>query len=89
MSEKDVTAVTLSVELERAVIAHVLQDDQRIYVTEDGWFPFWIRVQDSAGYVTFRTYTNFKKSPRVAAGPYCARIAAQGRPSLFTGFTTE
>ena len=45
IEEKDVTAVHLAVELEQAVVQHVLQDDESIYVTEDGWFPFWIRVQ--------------------------------------------
>jgi hypothetical protein len=62
IEEKDVTAVNLAVELERAVIQHVLDEDKSIYVTEDCWFPYWIRIQESAGYVTFKTYTNFKKS---------------------------
>jgi hypothetical protein len=62
IEEKDVTAVNLAVELERAVIQHVLEEDESIYVTEDSWFPFWVRIQKNQGYVTFRTYTNFKKS---------------------------
>jgi hypothetical protein len=62
IEEKDVTAVNLAVELEQAVIGHVLDEDKSIYVTEDGWFPFWIRIQENAGHVTFRTYTKFKKS---------------------------
>ena len=62
IEEKDVTAVNLAVELERAVVQHVLSEDGSIYVTEDGWFPFWIRIQESAGYVTFKTHTNFKRS---------------------------
>jgi hypothetical protein len=32
------------------------------YVTEDGWFPFWIRVNNDIGFVNFRTHTNFKKT---------------------------
>jgi hypothetical protein len=62
IEEKDVTAVNLAVELERAVIEHVLDDDQSIYVNEDGWFPFWIRVLNGAGMVSFKTHTHFKKS---------------------------
>ncbi len=62
IEEQDVTAVNLAVELERAVIQHVLDDDGSIYVTEDHWFPFWIRVQKSQGYVAFTTYTQFKKT---------------------------
>ena len=62
IEEKDVSAVNLAVELERAVIQHVLQDDESIYVTEDGWFPFWIRVQENNGYLTFKTYTRFKRA---------------------------
>jgi Putative bacterial sensory transduction regulator len=62
IEENDVTTVNLSVELERAVIEHVLEDDKSIYVDEDGWFPFWIRVLNGAGFVTFKTHTNFKKS---------------------------
>lgn len=62
IEEQDVTAVNLAVELERAVIQHVLEEDGSIYVTEDGWFPFWIRIQKNQGYVTFKTYTNFKRS---------------------------
>ena len=62
IEEKDVTAVNLAVELERAVVQHVLSEDGSIYVTEDGWFPFWIRIQESAGYVTFKTHTYFKRS---------------------------
>ena len=61
IEERDVTAVNLAVELERAVVQHVLEEDKSIYVTEDGWFPFWIRVQEGAGYVTFKTYTHFKR----------------------------
>ena len=62
IEEKDVTAVHLAVELEQAVIQHVLDEDQSIYVTEDGWFPFWIRVQNHNGYVTLKTHTNFKRA---------------------------
>lgn len=62
IEEKDVTAVNLAVELERAVIEHVLEADKSIYVSEDGWFPYWIRVLEGAGLVSFKTNTHFKKS---------------------------
>jgi len=62
IEEPDVTAVNLAIELERAVIEHRLDDNESIYVTEDGWFPFWIWVLKGAGYVSFKTHTNFKKS---------------------------
>jgi hypothetical protein len=62
IEEKDVTGVNLAVELERAVIEHILEEDKGIYVNEDGWFPFWIRVLDGSGFVSFKTHTNFKKS---------------------------
>lgn len=62
IEETDVTAVNLAIELERAVIEHTLDDDKSIYVTEDGWFPFWVRVIQGAGFVSFKTHTSFKKS---------------------------
>ena len=62
IEEKEVTAVNLAVELERAVIQHVLDDDESIYVTEDGLFPFWVRIHKGSGFVSFKTHTNFRKS---------------------------
>ena len=62
IEEKDVTAVNLAVELERAVIGHVLDEDGSIYVTEDGLFPFWIRLHKGSGLVSFKTHTYFKKA---------------------------
>lgn len=62
IEEKEVTAVNLAVELERAVIQHVLDDDESIYVTEDGLFPFWVRIHKGSGFVSFKTHTNFRNS---------------------------
>ena len=62
IEEKDVTAVNLSVELERAVIAHRLDDEKSIYVTEDDLFPFWIEIKSSAKLIIFRSYTFCKKA---------------------------
>ena len=63
IEEKDVTAVNLAVELEQAVIQHVLQEDESIYVTEDGWFPFWVRVQGNNGYVTLKSIQISREPP--------------------------
>ncbi|WP_041376832.1 YbjN domain-containing protein [Polaromonas naphthalenivorans] len=60
--ESDVTPVTLSLHLERAVVQHRLEDDEAIYVTEDDWIPFWIRILKKPGFVGFVTYFNFRKS---------------------------
>jgi hypothetical protein len=62
IEEKDVTPVNLAVELECAVIGHVLDEDGSIYVTENGLFPFWIRIHKDANLVTFKTHTYFKKA---------------------------
>ena len=62
IEEKDVSPVLLSLELEAAVIEHRLEDDEQIYVTEDGFFPCWIRVLKNSGYVAFTTYTLFRES---------------------------
>ena len=40
IDESNVTPITLSLELEAAVIEHKLEDDEGIYVTEDGFFRF-------------------------------------------------
>ncbi len=62
IEEKDVTAVNLTLELKRAVIEYVLNEDTSIYVSEDGWFPFWIRENRDIGFVNLRTHTYFKKA---------------------------
>jgi hypothetical protein len=75
IEEKDVTAVNLSVELERAVISHELEEDSGIYVFEDGFFPFWIRVMDKRGFVGLSTHTRFKKSAsQLQRLEFCNRI---------------
>ncbi|MDD5030665.1 MAG: YbjN domain-containing protein [Rhodoferax sp.] len=62
IEEKDVTAVNLAIELERAVIGYTLENDKSIYVTEDGWFPHWVQVYKGSGCVVFKTHSYFKKS---------------------------
>ena len=62
IEEKDVTPVNLAVELERAVIGHVLDEDGSLYVTEDGMFPFWIRLHKGSSLVGLKTHTYFRKA---------------------------
>lgn len=62
IEEKDVTSVTLSLELETAVLEHKLEEDEGIYVTESGFFPCWIRVLKNSKYIGFTTYTMFRDS---------------------------
>lgn len=62
IEEKDVSPVTLSLELEAAVIEHRLEEDETIYVTESGFFPCWIRVLKNSGYVSFTTYIMIRES---------------------------
>lgn len=57
----DVTAVTLSIELEKAVLAHELKPDGSLYVNEDG-FPFWLRILQKYSYLGFCTYIRFRES---------------------------
>jgi hypothetical protein len=61
IEETNVTIVNLSLELERAVIEHTLQDDESIYVTEDNFFPFWIKILKGQGFVGFTTYAMFRE----------------------------
>lgn len=65
IEEKDVTPISLSLELEQAVIRHEVRDDQELYVTEAGWFPFWIHVSKGNGQIVLKTYTCFRKSTGV------------------------
>lgn len=62
IEEENVNIVNLSLELERAVIQHKLQEDADIYITEDGMYPFWIRIHEGSGLVSFKTHTHFRKS---------------------------
>ena len=66
IEESDVSAISIALELERAVISHTLNDDERIYVTEDDWYPFWINLHKKAGLILFTTYTYFKKAATTA-----------------------
>ena len=59
IEEVDVTLVKLSVELERAVIEHNLDEDGNIYVKEDGWHPYAINIDNAAGLIRFSTFATF------------------------------
>jgi Putative bacterial sensory transduction regulator len=62
IEDNDVTPVNVAIELERAVITHKLNADGKIYVTEDGWYPFWIEVKQGSGLIFFTTHTYFKRA---------------------------
>ena len=62
IEESNVSIIALSLHLERAVVKHELQDDAGIYVIEDNWFPFWIKILKQPGLIGFITYINFRKS---------------------------
>lgn len=62
IEENDVSAVNISVELERAVITHTLDEDERIYVTDDDFFPFWIKRNSRAGLIDLSSYTLFTRA---------------------------
>lgn len=56
IEQDKVSLVTLSLELEQATMEHTLEDNERIYVSENGMFPFWIRVYPRWQLISFRTY---------------------------------
>lgn len=88
IEEKDITAVILSLELEVAVIQHVLQDDEAIYVTEDGYFNFWIRILNKRGLIGFSTHTYFRKSITHSQRlEFCNTINSQY--FMITAYTTD
>lgn len=62
IEEANINVVNVSLELERAVIDHTLQDDEKLYVTEDGYFPFWIHILKKQRYIGFATYVMFRES---------------------------
>lgn len=55
------SAVNLSIELEKAVIQHELREDGSLYVFEDG-FPFWTRVLKKSGFVGLCTFIRFRET---------------------------
>ena len=88
IEEENVNIVNLSVELEQAVIQHRLKDDESIYVNEDGWMPFWIRVLKHRGFVGLSTHTLFKKSStELQRLNFCNRINLQY--FMLTAYTTD
>jgi len=75
IEEKDVTPVNLSLELEKAVISHRLDENGSIYVNEPGWFPFWINLKRGNGLVMLVTHTNFKREvSKVQRLEFCNEI---------------
>ena len=62
IDEKDVSAATLSLELEKATIQYNTHQDNSLYVVEDGWFPFWISVLPKSGLVVLSTHVELRES---------------------------
>jgi hypothetical protein len=62
IEEIEVTAVNLSLYLEQAVIRHDVDDEREIYITETGWFPFWIQVRRKSAQLILSTHTMFRRS---------------------------
>ena len=78
IEEADVTAVTLSLQLEKTFIQHRLQDDESIYVTEDCFYPFWIKVLNNRGFIGLSTHTLFRtKTTKFQRLEFCNRINYQ------------
>lgn len=59
IEERDVTGANLSVELERSVIQHNMEDDGDLYVTEDDFYPLWVKIIPNRGYIAISTNTRF------------------------------
>lgn len=88
IEEKDINIIKLSLELEKAVIQHELQDDEVIYVNEDGFFPFWINIIKKRGFVSLSTNTFFRStSTRQQRLDFCNRINYQY--FMVTAYTTD
>ena len=62
IEETDVSIVNLSLELERAVIEHRLQEDEKLYVIEQNFFPFWVQILKTPCFVSFTTYLMFREN---------------------------
>lgn len=56
ISETDINLVNLSLILEAACVEHRIEEEERIYVTEDGIFPLWIRIFEKAHFLALSTY---------------------------------
>ena len=62
IEEENINPVTLSIELERAVLQHEAREDGSLYLTENGFFPIFIRVRKHSGLVSLDTYLYFRES---------------------------
>lgn len=76
IEDKDLSLVTLSLELEQATIAHTLQGEKKIYVTaEDVAFPFWLQLYEGPRLIFFSTYTEFgSEVPPAERHAFCNRV---------------
>lgn len=62
IEENSVSGINLSLELEKAVIQHNLCDDGDLYITEDDFYPLWIKTLKDRGYIAFTTNTLFRRN---------------------------
>lgn len=76
IEDKDVSLVTLSLELEQAAIAHSLQGETKIYVSsEDVAFPFWLQLCEGPRLILFTTYAEFDGDVALAERhAFCNRV---------------
>lgn len=73
-----VNIVNLSLELEKAVIRHDLGDDGIIYINEDGFFPFWIKILESRSFICLSTHTFFTRATtQEQRFEFCNRLSFQ------------
>lgn len=75
LEEKDVTLVTLSLELEKATIDCDLRDEHSLYVHEEGMFPFWINRHEQPRFLLLNTYLEWVPDvPDEQRLAFCNRI---------------
>lgn len=60
IEEDDVNMAKLSLILEQAVIEHTVEHNDRLYVRERGWFPFWISLDEFSRRIKMNTYIQFR-----------------------------
>lgn len=78
IEEEDVTLATLSVQLERATIAHQARNEHSLYVSEPGMFPFWVELREGVRFILLHSYLEFLPELEEADRlEFCDRINQQ------------
>lgn len=65
IEEADITSVSLSIELERAVVNHTMNPDGSLYVIDDSNLGFWCVIREPSSLINLTTYVNFRSSTTV------------------------